>query len=271
MSNRVCVAGVADRMGRTLAKRLVDHPELNLTADTEQPGSAWIGRDLGELIGVGKLDICVSAGLSAVIEDCDTVIDFTRPEATLEHLSICLDSVKNLVVGTTGFTSAERQMIDQAAAKIGLVIASNFAIGVNAAFKLVEIAARILGPEAEVEIVEMHHNQKIDAPSGTALTLGEVVSQVRGSSLSDTASYGRHSEADKRKAGEIGIHSLRGGSVVGEHSVIFATSGERIEITHRAESRENFAEGALRACQWLRNQPHGIYTMSDVLDLEQFQ
>ena len=271
MGNRVCVVGVAGRMGRTLAQLVIDHPDLSLAAATEQPGSDWIGQDLGDLIGVGKLDICVADGLSAVIEDCDTVIDFTRPEVTLNHLAICTGSAKNLVIGTTGFTVAEREVIDQAADKIGLVIASNFAIGVNTAFKLVEVAARILGAEAEVEIVEMHHSQKIDAPSGTALTLGEIVSKVRGSALSDTASYGRHSEEHKRPAGEIGIHSLRGGSVVGEHTVIFSTSGERIEITHKAESRQNFAEGALQACQWLRNQPHGIYTMSDVLNLDQSQ
>ena len=271
MGNRVCVAGVAGRMGRMLAELLVDHPQLRLTAATEHVGSAWIDRDVGELIGEANLDVAISDSLSAVIDDFDMVIDFTRPQATLDHLQVCTDNTKGLIIGTTGFTEVEREIIDLSSEKVALVIASNFAVGVNATFKLVEIAARILGPEAEVEIVEMHHNQKIDAPSGTALTLGELVASVRGTSLSETAAYGRHSDTNKRQAGQIGIHALRGGSVVGEHTVIFATPGERIEIKHQSQSRQNFAEGALRACQWLSGQPKGVYSMTDVLNLDQFE
>ena len=268
---KIGVTGVAGRMGRTLVEACGMAEGAKLAAATERPGAAFIGHDAGELAGVGALRVKIAADLAAVISDCDVVIDFTRPEASLAHLDICRANGKAFVLGTTGFLSHEKARIAQAARDIPIVMAPNFSVGVNLCLKLLDMAARVMGDYTDIEIVEAHHRHKVDAPSGTALRMGEVVAAALGRDLKDCAVYAREGHTGERKAGTIGFATLRGGDVVGEHTVVFAGSGERIELAHRATSRHTFAGGALRAATFVaakRDQrAPGLYDMADVLGL----
>ena len=259
---RIAIAGAAGRMGRTLIQAAAATSDLKITGAFERADSPAIGRDAGELAGIPTVGVAVSAALDA---EFDVLVDFTRPAATLANLEWCARKGRRMVIGTTGFDDAGRKRIDEAARKIGIVFAPNMSIGVNLCLRLLDLAARVLGEQADIEIVETHHRHKLDAPSGTALGMGEVLAQARGRKLQDVAVYGPRS--GERKPGSIGIASVRAGEIVGDHTVMFAAAGERVEITHRAESRLTFAHGALRAARWLAGRGPGLYDMQDVLAL----
>jgi 4-hydroxy-tetrahydrodipicolinate reductase len=254
-------------MGRALVTAVHETEGLVLGAATERQESQLIGTDAGELAGVGRLDVTLAADLQAVVDDFDVVIDFTAPAATLAHLGICREAGKRLVIGTTGLSEAEKQQLREGAEDIAIVFAPNMSVGVNLSFKLVELAAKVLGDEADVEIIEAHHRHKVDAPSGTALRLGEVVADTLGRDLSECAVYGREGQTGPRDGKTIGFETIRAGDVVGEHSVWFAMEGERIEIVHKASNRMNFAHGAMRAAGWVVEQEKGLFDMQDVLSL----
>ena len=233
------------------------------------------GRMGKALIEAVKLNPNVSEGsilkrgddIKRVLKDFDVLIDFTRPEATLDALSTCQSAGKAMVIGTTGFSDDALKVIDQASSDIPIVFAPNMSVGVNLTLKLLETTAKVIGTDSNIEIVEAHHRHKVDAPSGTALKMGEIIANALGRDLSECAVYGREGKEGPRDRQTIGFSSIRGGDVVGEHTVTFFMEGERVEITHKASSRMTYANGAVKACQWLTNQPNGLYSMQDVLDL----
>jgi len=261
---RIAIAGCTGRMGATLIEAVLADDALTLAAALEQPGHPALGRDPAECAGKTS-DLRIGDDVNAALEAADGLIDFTRPQGTLAHLARCAALGKSMVIGTTGFSAAEQAQISRAAERIALVIAPNMAIGVNVAFKLAEMAARALGEGYDVEIIEAHHRHKVDAPSGTALKLGEMVAAALGRDLASCAVHGRHGETGERDARAIGFHALRGGDIVGEHTVLFAGSGERVEVTVRSASRMTYALGALRAAKFLRGRAPGRYDMFDVL------
>ena len=251
---KVALAGAGGRMGRTLIEALLADRELTLGCAFDVPGSPAVGTKAGAVtIGADP----------AAAASCDVLIDFTRPEGTLANLK----HARAMVIGTTGFSATQRKGLADAAQRIPIVMAANFAVGVNVAYKLAETAARILGDSYDVEIIEAHHRHKVDAPSGTALKLGEVVAQALKRELPKVARHGRQGETGERPAKEVGFHAIRGGDIVGEHTVLFAGVGERVEITVRSQSRATYAMGALRAAKWLRGKAPGLYDMFDVLGL----
>jgi 4-hydroxy-tetrahydrodipicolinate reductase len=251
---RIAIAGAGGRMGRALIDAVLADAELVLAVALDVPKSPALGTNLGTVKVTSDL-----GGIAAA----DVLLDFTRPEGTLAHLK----HARAMVVGTTGFTEEDKDRITEAAKRIPIVLAANFAVGVNAVYKLSETAARILGDAYDVEIVEAHHRHKVDAPSGTALELGRIVAKALGRDFSKTATYGRKGDIGERGKNAIGFHSIRGGDIVGEHTVIFAGTGERVEVTVRSQSRTTYAHGALRAAKWLKGRPPGLYSMADVLSL----
>ena len=264
---RVAVVGAAGRMGKTLIQAVQAADGMRLSAATEQPDSTLVGVDAGELAGVGKLGVLISHSLTKVIDDFDVVIDFTGPVATMVHLDVCRQHGKSMVIGTTGLNEEQKAAIDAAAADISIVFAPNMSVGVNLCFRLLELAARVMGDDADIEIIEAHHRHKVDAPSGTALRMGEVIADTLERDLKEVAVYGREGQTGARDPKTIGFETIRAGDVVGEHSVWFATEGERVEITHKASSRMTFASGAVRATRWLSGQDKGRFDMQDVLGL----
>lgn len=264
---RVAVVGAAGRMGKTLIEAVTAADGMALTAATELPDSVLIGVDAGELAGVGKLGVSISHSLTKVVDAFDVAIDFTGPTATMVHLDVCRQHGKAMVIGTTGLTDQQKDSISAAAADIGIVFAPNMSVGVNLCFRLLELAARVMGDDADIEIIEAHHRHKVDSPSGTALRMGEVVAQALGRDLKEVAVYGREGQTGARDPKAIGFETIRAGDVVGEHTVWFATEGERIEISHKASSRMTFAKGAVRAAGWLMRQDKGLFDMQDVLGL----
>jgi len=263
---RIAIAGSAGRMGSTLIEAVLADPELALAAALEQPGHAALGRDAAEAIGKAS-GVPIAHDVDRALEAAEVLIDFTRPQGTLAHLERCAALGRAMVIGTTGFSAQDQGRISRAAERIALVIAPNMAVGVNVVFKLAEMAARALGDGYDVEIVEAHHRHKVDAPSGTALKLGEMVAAALGRDLASSAVHGRHGDTGERDPRAIGFHALRGGDIVGEHTVLFAGSGERVEITVRSASRMTYALGALRAAKYLRGRTPGRYDMFDVLGL----
>ncbi len=264
---RVAVVGAAGRMGKNLIEAVGMTKGLELTATTEHPDSSLIGADAGEVAGVGKLGVTIAADLSAVVNDFDVVIDFTGLAPTLNHLSICREHGKKIVIGTTGFDDAQKAQIADASKDIGVVFAPNMSVGVNLCFKLLDMAARVMGDDCDIEIIEAHHRHKLDAPSGTAVRMGEVVADALGRDLAKVAVYGREGQTGERERETIGFETIRAGDVVGEHTVWFATEGERVEITHKASSRMTFAKAAARAAAWLESKDAGLFDMQDVLGL----
>jgi len=264
---RVAVVGAAGRMGKNLIEAVGMTKGLELTAATEHPDSSLIGADAGEVAGVGKLGVTIAADLEAVVNDFDVVIDFTGLAPTLNHLSICREHSKKIVIGTTGFDDDQKAQITAASQEIGVVFAPNMSVGVNLCFKLLDMAARVMGDDCDIEIIEAHHRHKLDAPSGTAVRMGEVVADALGRDLSKVAVYGREGQTGERDRETIGFETIRAGDVVGEHTVWFATEGERVEITHKASSRMTFAKGAARAAAWLETKDKGLFDMQDVLGL----
>ncbi len=264
---RIAITGAAGRMGRTLIEACQQTDGVRLAGAFERPDSSLIGVDAGELAGLGTLGVTVSGSLSEIINDFDVLIDFTVPAATLENLSVCRNIGKRIVIGTTGFSEQEKDAISEASDQTGIVFAPNMSIGVNLCFKLLDIATTVLGKDADIEIIEAHHRHKIDAPSGTALRMGEVVAKKLGRDLADCAVYGREGITGERDRKTIGFETIRAGDIVGDHTVMFATEGERVEITHKASSRMTFAKGAVRAAAWIAQRQKGLFDMQDVLGL----
>jgi len=267
---KVAIAGAAGRMGRALIQAVHEVEGLALGAATEQPGSSLLGADAGEVAGVGRLGVSVAGSLADVVDDFDVLIDFTRPAPSLGHLAVCLDARRSAVIGTTGFSAEGKERIVAAGRHIPLVFAPNMSVGVNLCFKLLDIAARVMGTDADIEVIEAHHRHKVDAPSGTALRMGEIVAEALGRDLKTCAVYGRQGVTGERSAETIGFETIRAGDVVGEHSVWLAAEGERVEIVHKASSRMTFARGATRAARWLSGREPGCYDMQDVLGLRAF-
>ena len=265
---RIAVMGAAGRMGKTLIDAVQQRsPVCGLTAAVVRPGSSLVGADAGELVSLGRIGVPLSASLEDVADEFDVLIDFTLPEVMLGNLAFCRQAGKAMVIGTTGLNAAQKQLLVDAAKDIPVVFASNFSVGVNLSFKLLDIAARVMGDDADIEIIEAHHRHKVDAPSGTAMRMGEVIADAVGRDLQKVAVYGREGHTGAREHETIGFATVRGGDVVGDHTVLFAAEGERLEITHKASSRMTFAKGAVRAAQWLDGREPGLYDMQDVLDL----
>ncbi len=255
---RIAILGAAGRMGRALIEAASQRGDVHVTAAIERPGSA----DLGRSVAPG---VTICQGIAECSDAFDVLIDFTRPEATLAALAECEAAGKAMVIGTTGFTPEQKARIDAAAQRIAICQATNFSIGVNVVLKLLDTAARALGDDYDIEIVEAHHRHKVDAPSGTALALGEAVANAVGRNLREVAVYGREGQTGARDRKTIGFATVRGGDVIGDHTVMFLGEGERVEISHKASSRGNFANGALRAAAWLPGRKPGRYDMRDVL------
>ncbi|MEW7312287.1 4-hydroxy-tetrahydrodipicolinate reductase [Buttiauxella gaviniae] len=264
---RVAIAGAGGRMGRQLIQAALQLDGVKLGAALERAGSSLVGSDAGELAGVAKTGVIVSDSLDAVVNDFDVFIDFTRPEGTLNHLAFCRQHGKGMVIGTTGFDDAGKQTITDAAADVPIVFAANFSVGVNVMLKLLEKAAKVMGDYTDIEIIEAHHRHKVDAPSGTALAMGEAIAQAMDKDLKECAVYSREGYTGERVPGTIGFATVRAGDIIGEHTAMFADIGERIEITHKASSRMTFANGAVRSALWLSGVKNGLYDMRDVLDL----
>ncbi len=264
---RIAVTGAAGRMGRALIQACAESEHVQLTAAIDRPGSSLIGSDAGELAGIGRNGIILVDELDVVLDDFDVLIDFTTVEATLANVAVCAGAGKRMVIGTTGFDDEQKQTIRQAAQYMALCMAPNMSVGVNLCLKLLDLAARVLGDRVDIEIIEAHHRHKVDAPSGTALRMGEVVAEALGRDLKQCAVYGREGFTGERERQTIGFETIRAGDIVGEHTVMFADIGERVEITHKASSRMTFANGAVRAAQWLMDKPHGCFDMQDVLSL----
>jgi len=263
---KLAIAGAAGRMGRALIEALGHAKDLTLAAALEASGHPQLGKDAGDFIGVA-IGVRLTADVAAGVATSDCLIDFTKADGALEHLAACVRSGKRAVIGTTGFTVEQKAEITAAAQRIPIVLSPNFAVGVNVAFKLAEEAARALGDSYDVEIIEAHHRHKIDAPSGTALRLGETIAAALGRDLKTCAVYGRRGITGEREAKTIAFHAIRGGDIVGEHTVIFAGEGERVEIAVRSASRMTYAHGALRAARWLEGKSPGLYDMADVIGL----
>jgi 4-hydroxy-tetrahydrodipicolinate reductase len=261
-ATKVAVAGAGGRMGQVLIEMVRETPSLRLTAALEQTGAPAVGRDLGE-------GVIITDDAENALKNADVLIDFTRPGGTLRHAEICAKLGCAMVIGTTGFTEDEKQTLAKLAEKTPMVIASNMSVGVTIMKRLVEQAARLLGPDYDIELVEMHHKHKVDAPSGTSLLLGEAAAKGAGVNLKDHAVFSRHGMTGERPAGAIGFATLRGGDVVGDHTVMFCGEGERVELSHKAGSRRNFAAGALRAAAFLaemkKQGKNGVYGMDDVI------
>lgn len=264
---RIAIVGATGRMGRNLIEAAEKAEGIKLGAALARSGSSLVGSDAGELAGIGKTGVIVSDNLLSVMHDFDVLVDFTRPEGTLTYLALCREHKKAAVIGTTGFDEAGKAAIRAASVDIPVVFAANFSVGVNLVLRLLEKAAKVMGDYADIEIVEAHHRHKVDAPSGTALAMGEAIADAMNWQLNDHAVYAREGHTGERQPQTIGFATVRAGDIVGEHTAIFADVGERVEITHKASSRMTFANGAVKAALWLKDKKSGLYDMRDVLGL----
>lgn len=265
---RVAITGADGRMGKTLIQAVQDVQNMQVTAAIVHPDSSLAGADAGEIAGIGKIGVHTVTDITAVLDDFDVVIDFTHIDHTLDNLKTCVAHQKNIVIGTTGFSDVQKQQIAEASNSIAVVFAPNMSVGVNLCFKLLKLAAEVLGDDYDVEVIEAHHRHKVDSPSGTALRMGEVVAEALGRNLNDCAVYGRQGQIGPRTQKEIGFETIRAGDVVGDHTVMFAIEGERVEITHKASSRMTFAKGAVRAAGWINDKSAGLFDMQDILGLK---
>lgn len=264
---RIVVAGASGRMGRALLEAVIAAPDLELHAALEQPGNPALGKDAGELVGA-PCGVRVELASDAVIRGAEALIDFTRPEGAVAHLAFCRAHDVAMVVGTTGFSVEQRALFADAARSIGVVLAPNMSVGTNLVFKLIATAAGVLDRGYDVEVIEAHHRHKIDAPSGTALRMGEILAEALGRDLQKCAVFGREGVTGERDPSTIGFATIRGGDIVGDHTVLFAGTGERVEISVKASSRATYAQGAVRAARWLQTKPAGLYDMQAVLGLD---
>ena len=265
---RVAVVGASGRMGLCLIKAAELAEKTTLSVAVSRAGSTSCGKDAGDLAGIGTIDISIHDDLAKVLDQFDVLIDFTRPEPSMQYIELCRQAGKKIVIGTTGYSDEQKQQIAAAAKDIAIVIAPNMSVGVNLSLKLLEMTAKVMGDTTDIEVIEAHHRHKVDAPSGTALRMGEVIAETLGRNLKDCAIYGREGNTGERDRKTIGFSTIRAGDIVGEHTVMFADEGERVEITHKATSRMTFANGAVRAVVWLENQENGLYDMQDVLGLK---
>jgi len=268
MTVRIAVTGAAGRMGKMLIEAIEANADVTLTAAIEHPANSLIGADAGELADVGKKGVIIVDDANKVLQDFDVMIDFTAPAATVANAVLCAANGKRLIIGTTGCNEQEKASIVAASSDTAIMMASNYSTGVNLCFKLIKEAAAILGDDYDIEIVEAHHRHKVDSPSGTALSMGEAAAEGVGRNLKDVAIYGREGVIGARDRETIGFATVRGGDVVGDHSVMFLADGERVEITHKASSRMAFARGAVRAAAWIGQQERGMFDMQDVLGLK---
>jgi len=266
MTLGIAIAGASGRMGRALLEAVASAPDMHLHAALDRAGSPFLGRDAGELVGVPQ-QVAIRDDVDEALQGAHALIDFTRPEATLAHIEACRRHKVALIIGTTGFDEAGKEAIAAAAKEIPIVFAPNMSVGVNLVFKLLDMASRVLNEGYDIEIVEAHHRHKVDAPSGTALRMGEVIAHALGRDLQECAVYGREGVTGERQPSTIGFATVRGGDIVGDHTALFATVGERVEITHKASSRMTFANGALRAARFLAGKQNGLFDMQDVLGL----
>ena len=264
--HRVAVAGATGRMGQMLIEAVRASGDCELAGALDRADSPALGQDAGTFAGWAS-GVPVTADLAAGLQNAQVLIDFTRPEATMAHLAACRANGAALVIGTTGFSDAQKAEIAAAAKDIAIVMAPNMSVGVNVTFKLLEMAAKALSTGYDIEVIEAHHRHKVDAPSGTALKMGEVLAEALGRDLEDCAVYERHGHTGERDPSTIGFATIRGGDIVGDHTVLFAGTGERIEISHKAGSRAGYAQGSLRAVRFLAGKPAGLYDMFDVLNL----
>ncbi len=264
--SRIAIAGAAGRMGRNLVLACAEAGDLELTQALEHKDNPLLGADAGLLAGIDANGVLVSAQADPAA--FDTLIDFTHPDATTLHVDFCLEHGKNMVIGTTGCDAALERKLAAAGETIGIVYAPNMSVGVNLCLQLLKTAAAVLGDDVDIEVIEAHHRHKVDAPSGTALKMGQVVAETLGRKLDDCAIYGRQGQTGERRRETIGFETIRAGDIVGEHTVLFAADGERVEITHKASSRMTFARGAMRACRWLAPRGSGLFSMADVLSVE---
>jgi len=264
-TTRIAIHGAAGRMGRAVIQTALATPGAKLVAAIDRKDNEELGEDVGAVVGQGPIGVAVGYAIDPAADPFEVLIDFSQPEGTLAALELCRANKKAIVIGTTGFSAAQRATIEAAAKEIPVCTAANFSIGVNVVLSLLADAARLLGDAYDVEIVEAHHRHKNDAPSGTALAMGEEVAQALGRSLKEHAVYGREGQTGARHGKTIGFSAVRGGDVVGDHTVMFLGEGERVEITHKATSRLNFAQGAVRAACWLAGRKPGLYSMQDVL------
>jgi 4-hydroxy-tetrahydrodipicolinate reductase len=265
---RIAVTGAAGRMGGRIITAVKEAEGLELAGAVEREGHPRIGEDAGSVAGCGPLGVPISGSLEEALEKADVLIDFTFPEVTLGNAEVCARLGRSLVVGSTGFTPEQRAKLETFAARVPVVLAPNMSVGVNLCFKVLKDVAKTLGDAFDVEIVELHHNKKKDSPSGTAVRMGEIVAEALGRDYNQVANYHRQGMCGERTREEIGMQTVRGGDIVGEHTVYFIGMGERIEITHRAMSRDMFARGAVRAAGWLAGKKAGMYDMQDVLGLK---
>ncbi|MBD2802552.1 4-hydroxy-tetrahydrodipicolinate reductase [Xenorhabdus sp. M] len=265
---RIAIVGASGRMGRCLIQSVQQLDGVTLGAALVRSGSSLVGTDAGELAGITKNGVIISDDLHQVIEKFDVLIDFTRPEGTLAYLEICRQYHKSMIIGTTGFDEAGKKAIEDASCEIPIVFAANFSVGVNLVLKLLEKAATVMGEYTDIEIIEAHHRHKVDAPSGTALAMGESIAHTLGRDLKTCAVYSREGHTGERDPKSIGFATIRAGDIVGEHTAIFADIGERVEISHKASSRMTFANGAVKASTWLKGKNNGLYDMKDVLNLD---
>ena len=261
----VIIDGACGRMGKMIAQGVVTQDDMQLVGAIEYSGHPQLGEDVGEGAGVGTIGIPISNNLSEILDEADVVIEFTAPSASIEHLRNVVDAGKTMVLATTGFTEAELAEVHKLAQNIPCVMAPNMSVGVNVMLQAVQLVAKALGDDYDVEVIEAHHNQKADSPSGTALRIAEVLAEALDRNLAEVGVYGRHGMVGARSEKEIGIHAIRGGDISGDHTVLYAGAGERIEITHRAHTREAFAKGAIRAARWVVNAPKGLHDISEVL------
>jgi 4-hydroxy-tetrahydrodipicolinate reductase len=268
MTTKIIVAGAVGRMGTRIIANILSGSDFELVGALETPGDSALGKDAGLAAGDGEAGVKIADSLDVVMPKADVLIDFTAPQTTLFHLEIAAKHGKSVVIGTTGHAPEEKKAIESISKKLPVVMASNMSVGVNVLWKVVADAAKLLGDGFDVEIIEAHHRLKKDAPSGTAMTTAEVLAKALGRDLAKDAVYHREGIIGARKAGEIGIQTIRGGDVVGDHTVFFLGNGERLEITHRATSRDTFALGALRAAKWIVGKSNGLYSMADVLGLK---
>ena len=265
---RIAIVGASGRMGLCLIKAAELSENTQLSVAISRVGSDSIGRDAGELAGIAKTYVVIGGDLNAVVDQFDVIIDFTRPEPSMEYIEICRQAGKKIIIGTTGYSDEQKETINQAAKDIAIVFAPNMSVGVNLSLKLLEMAAKVMGDYTDIEVIEAHHRHKVDAPSGTALRMGEVIADTLGRNLKDCAIYGREGDTGERDRKTIGFSTIRAGDIVGEHTVMFADEGERLEITHEATSRMTFANGAVRAALWLKDKDSGLFDMQDVLNLK---
>ena len=260
---RVAIAGAAGRMGRNLVHACCLSADAQLTQATDKPGNSLIGADAGAVAGIEPQNVIISEVLEA--DEFDVLVDFTHPSVTTNHVDYCLQNNKKMVIGTTGCDAALEQKLADAGQSIAIMYAPNMSVGVNLCLQLLTTAARVLGDSVDIEIIEAHHRHKVDAPSGTAMKMGRVIADTLGRDLDSCAVYGREGQTGARDRKTIGFETIRAGDIVGEHTVLFAAEGERIEITHKASSRMTFANGAIRACEWIQHKDKGLYGMPDVL------